>query len=209
MSYKTIFTVARMNPPTPGHFELIQKMLEEAIRHNVKKIHIILSSKTDSVKNPLEPEEKKYLLETYGIPWIRRQLKGMSDEIEVNIIMTHEHNVHNPNNIWSSIKFVLNQNKGRSLFISGDEYAIPFDDSVDVLLLDRKKNPISGTLVRGIGYLSLPALESIYKPFGMCQKEVYILYNAIRQLDPPNENISKMARKIMKERYYLRLRPCY
>ena len=53
MSYQVIFTIARMNPPTPGHFSLIQKMLEEAIRHDVIKVNIILSSKTDTKKNPL------------------------------------------------------------------------------------------------------------------------------------------------------------
>jgi hypothetical protein len=207
MPYKLIFTVARMNPPTPGHFELIKKMFEEAIHYGVKKIYIILSSKTDDFKNPLEPEEKKYLLETYGIPWIRRQLMGLTDGISVDIIMTHEHNYFQPNDIWGSIRFVLNKNEnGKALFIAGEDSTIPFDKSVDIILLDRKKNPISGTLVRAIGYLSLPALESIYQPFGISQKEVYIIYSAIRRLDPPDDNILSMARTMLRERYCLRLR---
>jgi hypothetical protein len=196
-----------MNPPTPGHFGLIKKMFEEAIQHDVKKIYIILSSKTDDIKNPLEPEEKKYLLETYGIPWVRRQLNGITDDIAVNIIMTHEHNYFYPNDIWGSIQFVLNQpGNGKPLFIVGDDSTIPFDKSVDIILLDRKKNPISGSLVRAIGYLSLPALESIYKPFGICQKEIHIIYSAIRRLDPPDDNILKTARNMLRERYCLRLR---
>jgi hypothetical protein len=196
-----------MNPPTPGHFGLIKKMFEEAIQHDVKKIYIILSSKTDDIKNPLEPEEKKYLLETYGIPWVRRQLNGITDDIAVNIIMTHEHNYFYPNDIWGSIRFVLNQpGNGKPLFIVGDDSTVPFDKSVDIILLDRKKNPISGSLVRAIGYLSLPALESIYKPFGICQKEIHIIYSAIRRLDPPDDNILKMARNMLRERYCLRLR---
>ena len=206
MSYKTIITVARMNPPTSGHFELIQKMFEEAILYNVKKIYIILSSKTDNVKNPLKPEEKKYLLESYGIPWIRQQMNGRSDGIEVGIIMTHEHSYFNPNNIFSSIKYVLNQVDGKSLFISGEKNTIPFENSVDVLVIDRKKNPISGTLVRGIGYLSLPALESIYQPFGVCQKDIHKIYYAIRRLEPPDDSTLNMARKIMRERYFLRFK---
>lgn len=207
MSYRTIFTVARMNPPTPGHFGLIKRMFEEAIEHDVKKMYIILSSKTDDLKNPLEPEEKKYLLETYGIPWVRKQLAGLTDEITVDIIMTHEYNYFYPNDIWASIRFVLNQTENKkSLFIGGEDSTIPFDKSVDIILLDRKKNPISGTLVRAIGYLSLPALESIYQPFGISKKEVHIIYSAIRQLEQPDSKSLQIARNMLRERYCLRLR---
>jgi len=207
MPYKLIFTVARMNPPTPGHFGLIKRMFEEAIQHDVKKMYIILSSKTDDLKNPLEPEEKKYILETYGIPWVRRQLAGLTDDISIDIIMTHEHNYFYPNDIWGSIRFVLNkiENK-KSLFIGGEDSSIPFDKSVDIILLDRKKNPISGTLVRAIGYLSLPALESIYQPFGISQKEIHIIYSAIRHQTQPDSKILQIARNMLRERYCLRLR---
>lgn len=207
MPYKLIFTVARMNPPTPGHFGLIKRMFEEAIQHDVKKMYIILSSKTDDLKNPLEPEEKKYILETYGIPWVRRQLAGLTDDIAIDIIMTHEHNYFYPNDIWGSIRFVLNkiENK-KSLFIGGEDSSIPFDKSVDIILLDRKKNPISGTLVRAIGYLSLPALESIYQPFGISQKEIHIIYSAIRHQTQPDSKILQIARNMLRERYCLRLR---
>ena len=206
MSYKTILTVARMNPPTPGHFGLIQKMFEEAIHNNVKKIYIILSSKTDNIKNPLEPEEKKYLLETYGIPWVKRQLNGIADDIAAVIIMTHEHNYFHPNDILASIRFVLNKSDGKNLFIGGESSTIPFDNSVDILLFDRKKNPISGTLVRAIAYLSLPALESIYQPFCISQKEIHIIYSAIRRLDPPDAGVLSLARSMLHERYCLRFR---
>jgi len=196
-----------MNPPTPGHFGLIKRMFEEAIEHDVKKIYIILSSKTDDLKNPLEPEEKKYILETYGIPWVRRQLSGLTDNIAVDIIMTHEHNYFYPNDIWASIRFVLNQTENKkSLFIGGEDSSIPFDKSVDIILLDRKKNPISGTLVRAIGYLSLPALESIYQPFGISQKEIHIIYSAIRRQTQPDSKILQIARNMLRERYCLRLR---
>jgi len=207
MFYKTIFTVARMNPPTPGHFGLIKRMFEEAIQYDVKKIYIVLSSKTDDLKNPLEPEEKKYILETYGIPWIRRQFDCLTDDIEVEVIMTHEHNYFYPNDIWTSIRFVLNQYvNGKTLFIGGEDSTIPFDKSVDIILLDRKTNPISGSLVRAIGYLSLPALESIYQPFGISQKDIHIIYSAIRRLEPPDSKTLQTARNMLRERYCLRLR---
>ena len=185
MVYSIIFTIARMNPPTPGHFALIQKMFEEAILHNLKKIHIILSSKKDDIKNPLYAEEKKYILEKYGIPWIKSRLKSAED-IEVDILMTHEYNRFHQNDIWSTIRHLF---KGRTkgdkvLFLTGDTM-IPFDKSVDILLYDRKRNPISGTLVRSIGWLSLPSLSSIYQPFGLSQKEVYFIYRSIRSMNSP------------------------
>jgi hypothetical protein len=196
-----------MNPPTPGHFGLIKRMFEEAIKYSIKKIYIILSSKTDDLKNPLEPEEKKYILETYGIPWVTRQLTGLTDDIAVDIIMTHEHNYFYPNDIWASIRFVLNQTENKkSLFIGGEDSSIPFDKSVDIILLDRKKNPISGSIVRAIGYLSLPALESIYQPFGISQKDIHIIYSAIRNLESPDSMILQTARNMLRERYCLRLR---
>jgi len=204
MVYRLIFTIARMNPPTPGHFELIRKMFEEAILHNLKKIHIILSSKRDNIKNPLYAEEKKYILEKYGIPWIKSRLKSAQD-IEVEILMSHEYNRYHPNDIWSTIRHLF---KGRTkgdkvLFITGDTM-IPFDKSVDILLYDRKKNPISGTLLRSIGWLSLPSLSSIYQPFGLSQKEVYVIYRSIRSMNPPTEENLKAAIEFIRERYPLR-----
>ena len=38
-----IFTVGRMNPPTPGHLELIREMLTMAKAKNIKQVYIFLS----------------------------------------------------------------------------------------------------------------------------------------------------------------------
>jgi len=205
MTYRLIFTIARMNPPTPGHFALIKKMLEEAIQYGVKKVHIILSSKTDRIKNPLEAEEKKYILELYGIPWVKRQLAGLADDIAVDILMTHEHNRFHQNDIWATIRhlFACRSKGDKVLFITGDT-VIPFDKSVEILLYDRTKIPISGTLIRAIGWLSLPALDSIYQPFGMSQKEVYIMYQAIRGLARPSDEDLKRAEAVIRDRYSFR-----
>ena len=37
-----IFTMARMNPPTPGHLELIKTLIDQALRLKVNKVFIIL-----------------------------------------------------------------------------------------------------------------------------------------------------------------------
>jgi nicotinic acid mononucleotide adenylyltransferase len=60
-----IFTIARMNPPTPGHLQLIEYMIDITIKENVNQINIILSSTVDSQKNPIECEEKRQLLYNY------------------------------------------------------------------------------------------------------------------------------------------------
>jgi len=47
-----IFSFVRMNPPTPGHLELIKNMIDKAINLGVGKAYVITSSSLDG-KNPL------------------------------------------------------------------------------------------------------------------------------------------------------------
>lgn len=47
-----IFSFVRMNPPTPGHLELIKTMIDKAIDLGVEKAYVITSSSLDG-KNPL------------------------------------------------------------------------------------------------------------------------------------------------------------
>lgn len=47
-----IFSFVRMNPPTPGHLELIKQMIYKAVELNVNQIYVILSSSLDGL-NPL------------------------------------------------------------------------------------------------------------------------------------------------------------
>ena len=53
-----IFTLARMNPPTPGHLHLIQKLIDEAIHKNIEEVYIILSKTNDNNENPISCPEK-------------------------------------------------------------------------------------------------------------------------------------------------------
>ena len=48
-----VFTVARMNPPTPGHLELIREMLTFASKHNINKVYIFVSERHDDNENPI------------------------------------------------------------------------------------------------------------------------------------------------------------
>lgn len=57
-----IFTIARMNPPTPGHLLLVQKLIEKAIQLNVDDVYIILSRSNEDNENPIACEEKQSVL---------------------------------------------------------------------------------------------------------------------------------------------------
>ncbi len=62
-----LLTIARMNPPTPGHMKLIKNLIDEAGK---KKVYILLQAGEKAGKekqNPLTCSEKKrYLLEMIG-----------------------------------------------------------------------------------------------------------------------------------------------
>jgi hypothetical protein len=57
-----IFSIARMNPPTPGHLLLIRKLIEQAIIQNVTKVYVILSKTDDNNENPIICPEKIIIL---------------------------------------------------------------------------------------------------------------------------------------------------
>ena len=53
-----IFTIARMNPPTPGHLFLIQSLIKEAIAKDVSDVYVFLSKTNDNNENPIPCFEK-------------------------------------------------------------------------------------------------------------------------------------------------------
>jgi len=57
-----VCTIARMNPPTPGHAGLIETMITKAESMRLDEVHIILSGSVD-FDNPLEYAEKELVLE--------------------------------------------------------------------------------------------------------------------------------------------------
>ena len=85
-----IFTIARMNPPTPGHIYLLENMIEKAIETNMNKINIILSATIDSDKNPIDCEEKRQIIYNYGLETAKNNVKQkFPDKInEINNLNT-------------------------------------------------------------------------------------------------------------------------
>jgi len=192
-----IYTVARMNPPTLGHFKLIETMMEEAIRKNVTKIHIILSSKVDSKKNPLEPEEKRYILQTYGIPRAKTDLvlrfphqAMVIDRLRVNIMLTHESNRHSPNDVFGTVQDLLlgREHNEKIIFVTGEQ-DFPVEKGTEVILLDRTKFPISGTMVRAAANVSFENFADFYP--GLSQRDIMGMYDAITDHIKPHVEIPK------------------
>ena len=186
-----IYTVARMNPPTLGHVSLIENMMEEAVRRNVKKIHIILSSKVDSKKNPLEPEDKQYIVRNWAVPRAKTDLvlrlphKGEAiGKLAVNIMLTHEYRRYSSNDVLGTVRELL---LGRTpsekvIFMTGEE-GFPVDKGTEVIRLDRTKTPISGTMVREAAFVSYDAFCSHYP--GLDEDDLEWMYETILELDPP------------------------
>jgi nicotinic acid mononucleotide adenylyltransferase len=61
-----IFTLARMNPPTPGHLYLILRLIEEALKKNINDVYVILSKTNDNNENPISCPEKINVLGEYN-----------------------------------------------------------------------------------------------------------------------------------------------
>ena len=93
MSNTIIFTIGRMNPPTPGHMGLVKNLIERAIQFGENKVGIILSHSVDSEKNPLECKEKREFILSGLIDALKQQMKREGrfppdkiDEIQLVIV---------------------------------------------------------------------------------------------------------------------------
>ena len=79
-----IFTISRMNPPTPGHLLLIQKLIEEAIRQNVEKVFVILSKTNDNNENPIDCQEKINILGE-NLDAMNNMVIGLKNQMKIEL----------------------------------------------------------------------------------------------------------------------------
>jgi hypothetical protein len=80
-----IATIARMNPPTPGHLLLVERMILEAATNNLTQISIILSHSVDSDENPLDCWTKRDIFLHSSIDRFKEHLALTHPELERNI----------------------------------------------------------------------------------------------------------------------------
>ena len=81
-----IFTIARMNPPTPGHLEVISNLIMEAMSKGIPKVYVILSKTKDADENPIFCREKIDALKTM----IKILQQQMGTTVDVELICVDE-----------------------------------------------------------------------------------------------------------------------
>jgi hypothetical protein len=171
MSNTIIFTIGRMNPPTPGHMGLIKNLIERAIQFRENKVGIILSHSVDSVKNPLECKEKREFILSGMIDALKNQMKREGqfpsdkiDEMQVVIVCMDDPTPEEfgKNRILKSFNALLSQfgyeNPNAYLIVGGDR-ATDYGwiekslgdkiSSYQVEPLDRPEGAMSATEMRG------------------------------------------------------------
>lgn len=115
-----IFTIARMNPPTPGHKELVKQMMITALANGNKPVYVGLSSTCCKEDNPLTCDEKKALVELMIL-----RIKEENDYLEnitTKVICSDDVGSAIMFNLASKIILENNNNKGNGLMFFGDDY---------------------------------------------------------------------------------------
>ena len=171
MSNTIIFTVGRMNPPTPGHMGLIKTLVERAIQMGENKVGIILSHSVDSEKNPLECKEKREFILSGLIDGLKEQMKREGqfpsdkiDEVQVIIVCMDdptppEFGKHPILKSFNALFSQFGYEKPNAYLIVGQDRAIDYGwiqkslgdkiSSYQVEPLDRPEGAMSATEMRG------------------------------------------------------------
>ena len=79
-----IFTIARMNPPTPGHLFIIQRLIEEGINKNAERVYVILSKTNDNNENPIPCPEKINVLVGKPDDISKTMIKSIKEKMKLN-----------------------------------------------------------------------------------------------------------------------------
>lgn len=166
-TYKMVFTIGRMNPPTSGHRELISLLMKLALDNNIDNIGIVLSPSEDN-KNPLSCHRKKeYILEMIS------NMYNMSN-IRPNIIC--KETGFPMSNIYELLKKSGIDNNSKMLLIIGEDRANAFNwlknyfPNLEIRALDRPEGAMSATKIRG--FVSAKNIDAFNKAYaGILQQD--------------------------------------
>ena len=158
-----IFTLARMNPPTPGHLYVIQKLIEEGINKNAERVYVILSKTNDNNENPIPCSEKINVLgtqEDIAKTMIKstkelmksntndEDMKRKIDNIIVETICVPEISKATPFTPLYSIVGVKNEIPDLNLFlVIGDDRANMLDSITDTFFKRENINSVDGLIL--------------------------------------------------------------
>jgi nicotinic acid mononucleotide adenylyltransferase len=119
-----------MNPPTPGHLELIRKLIEKALEVNAPTVYVILSKSVDNSDNPIECPSKIPVLNE-----MVARLKGtmIQQYPQINNIQVEfkcvDPQEKSPISTISNMVYQYDENTRHSLYL----FLIVGDDRADVL----------------------------------------------------------------------------
>jgi nicotinic acid mononucleotide adenylyltransferase len=114
-----IFTLARMNPPTPGHLYLIQTLIYQAISKNIDKVYVILSKTNDNNQNPITCQEKINVL-------------GEPDDTTKTMINTLKHKLENET-VDTILKSKIANIKVITICVPDQKGATPFTPLIPIV----------------------------------------------------------------------------
>jgi hypothetical protein len=84
-----LFTIGRMNPPTPGHKKLVQQMIVDALRNDIHVVFVNLTSTTglnnEGKVNPLACKDKKQIVHKM-IQQIKEELSSEYDQASIETL---------------------------------------------------------------------------------------------------------------------------
>jgi len=163
-----------MNPPTPGHKDVMRRMLDEAQKSKVEdksknvQIQIILSHSTGDKKNPIVCPDKKKLVTNYVIPKIQQEMEIEWSKLDIPVQVHCMDDFPIPegskpsvlgNAVWhilpksdfftkTEIILVIGQDRETSYgWLFNTLLANP-NNSLRIISLNRIGNPISATEMR-------------------------------------------------------------
>jgi hypothetical protein len=194
-----IFTIARMNPPTTGHKDLIKQMASYALANGSDKVHVILSHTTDE-KNPLPCDKKREIVKQMvaDIEGVNVIIICMDDPTDAEKCGSHP--------IMKSICHALSHAKShaKSRATSDDQYmkAVLFvgEDrassykwigtafaknqppmELELVALERTTNPISATKIRElIKANNYPEFVEKYNGSGLSQETLRDMFSSVQ-----------------------------
>jgi nicotinic acid mononucleotide adenylyltransferase len=165
-----IFTIARMNPPTPGHMFLIRTLIHKALEKGVEHVYVFLSKSRNNDKDPLACPDKEAFLTGMGHTMIQsekhlmiledKSLKRAIDAIQVHVICVPEKQhsgEREPTPVSELMKTVgANPRISELIFIVGEDREKEFGDSIKKIF--SKWDSIKGVEVIGLKREGMNAL---------------------------------------------------
>ena len=181
-----IFTISRMNPPTPGHLLLIKELINEAIRQNAPTVYVILSKNNENNENPIDCQEKITILgNTYDpihnmVQVLKNNMKLLArQELEQSALESYNYKIDNINVVFicvrpedktpfSTLSYIINlypqiPNSLNLFMIIGEDRAVDFFDNItNTFLFGRESiNSVNGRILPRENMTTLKNLSDV------------------------------------------------